>query len=370
MLRVALAVLRYDRWRTSLLIMALGATWALVIVQLGLRRGFEQSARAVVDHVGGDTWLVAKGVRVLDDGEPLPPLAVPPACVRAQRPVVVDYAQVRRPDGSLTTVQIVGVDAASATGVPWGVVAGDARALAEPMMVGIDEADASKLGLPDGGTGRDVVLRDGTKLRVRSVSRGARSFTQTPFLFVDVKTARGLAGLRSAEATFWAVDSTGAGCGEEVARAAEAVGARAVEREELASSTARHWVDDSGIGTLLTAGCVLSALVGAAALFQSVLTMLRTHAKEIATLRALGARRSDLSAFVGWLIGSVSVGAGCLALSVAIGCGWMLRGAGLIVVVDRSSALAGLVVAVISTGVAAFWGGRALAKIDPRTVLE
>ncbi len=370
MVRVALAVLRYDRWRTSLLIMALGATWALVIVQLGLRRGFEQSARAVVDHVGGDTWLVAKGVRVLDDGEPLPPLAVPPGCVRAQRPVIVDYAQVRRPDGSLTTVQIVGVDAASASGVPWGVVAGDARALAEPMMVGVDEADASKLGLPDAGTGRDVVLRDGTKLRVRSVSRGARSFTQTPFLFVDVKTARGLAGLRSTESTFWAVDSTGAGCRETVARAAEAVGARAVEREELASSTARHWVDDSGIGTLLTAGCVLSALVGAAALIQSVLTMLRTHAKEIATLRALGARRSDLSAFVGWLIGSVSVGAGCLALSVAMGCGWMLRGAGLIVVVDRSSALAGLVVAVVSTGVAAFWGGRSLAKIDPRTVLE
>ena len=127
MRRVALATLRHDLVRTVLLVAGLASAWALVTVQLGLRRGFELASRGLLDHVGGDVWVSARGVKVIDDAEPVLASVLPVSldpCVLRRRPLVVDFAQVRLSDGSLVTVQIVGVDPASRDRVPWSVLAG------------------------------------------------------------------------------------------------------------------------------------------------------------------------------------------------------------------------------------------------------
>jgi hypothetical protein len=371
MRRVALATLAHDWLRTVMLIVGLGAAWALITVQLGLRRGFEASSRAIVDHVGGDVWVGARGARVVDDGEPvvLSTLGAMEACVTRRRPAIVDYAQARRPDGSLVTVQIVGVDEASRSSVPWGLAAGQRTSLAEQGAAAIDVADAEKLGLAGDGMDRALELRTGQKLHVVAVTRGARSFTQTPLVFVDVQTARAVLSLPDDTATFWVHDTAGPSCHD---RLVASLGGRFATstREELAEGTAAHWIGGSGIGALLAAGSLMAALVGSAALLQSTVTIVRTYQRELATIRALGARRSELAAFLGWQVGAVSVLATLLALVVASAVSNGLRSSGLVVVVDGWSGLGGLGVAVASTALAAVVGGRVLSAIDPRKVLE
>lgn len=369
MRRVAIATLRHDALRTSLLVIGLATAWALVTVQLGLRRGFELASRALLDHAGGEVWVVAHGVKVIDDGEPVAPVAYHP-CIARQRPIIVDYTQARRSDGSLVTMQVVGVDQASRARIPWGVVAGAREALEVPGAAGIDAADAAKLGLTGDGRGQELRLRTGATLRVAVVTRDARNFTQTPYLFVDLRTARQILSLPDDAATFWALDLRDAPCAGEVAARIRTAKLDAPLREELARSTSAHWIDGSGIGALLTAGSLMAALVAAAALLQGTLTLVRTHQREIATVRALGARRRELGSFVAWQVGIVSLLATALALGLASGLSVLLRSAGLSVMVDLRSWLVGLGIAVVSTTLAAMVGARVLGRLDPREVLE
>jgi putative ABC transport system permease protein len=369
--RIAIATLAHDRLRSAMIVVGLATAWALVIVQVGLRRGFERSALAIPDHVGGHLWVTARGVRVLDDGEAVVLGAATHPCVVGRRPIIVDYAQVRRPDRALVTVQIVGTDAASRHRVPWGLVRGSPDALAEAGVVGMDGADASKLGLPDAEIGQYLRLRSGATLRVGAVSRGARSFTQTPYLFADVQTARELLGYPPGSATFWALDlADGVGCEADVAAQLRDGDRDVVSREALAAGTVEHWIAGSGIGALLAAGSLMAAMVGAVALLQSTLTVVRTHARELATIRALGAKRSELSLFVGWQVGIVATLATLLALVLASAIAASLDGSGLSVVVDVGTWAAGLAAAALSTAAAAFVGARMLGRVDPRQELE
>jgi putative ABC transport system permease protein len=351
MRRVALATLAHDRLRTAMLIVGLGAVWALVAVQVGLRRGFERSARAVIDRAGGDLWVSAKGVRVVDDGEPIaPPPATADSCIARIRPVIIDYAQARRPDHSLVTVQIVALD--------------DARS------VGIDAADVEKLGLPADAVGKELELRNGLRLRIGTVSRGVRSFTQTPYVFVDLATAREIVALPPDSATFYAVDVRDRACLDSAERALAGEGRDVRPRESVARTTVAHWIEGSGIGTLLGAGSLMAAVVGAIVLLQSTLTTVRSHMRELATVRALGARRSELASFVAWQVGVVAMIATAIALGVAAMLARVLAGEGLSVIVDRWTCAAGALIAVASTAVAAFAGARVLGRVDPREVLE
>ena len=369
MRRVALATLAHDRLRTTTLVVGLATVWALVAVQHGLRRGFERAARAVVDRIGGDLWVSAHGVRVVDDGEPI---EAPPdvACARAVRPVIVDYTQVRTPDGALVTAQIIGVDGASRSSVPWSIVKGEANTLESRSKVGIDAADATKLGLASAERGQTVILRTGAKLEVATISNGARNFTQTPYLFMDVATAREILALPPAAATFWAIDLERGACASDVTKALAAPTRDVRERDVLARSTTSHWIDGSGIGALLTAGSVMAAVVGAAVLLGSAMTIVRTHTRELATIRALGARRGELSSFVAWQVGVVAALATVSALAIATILARVLGEQGLLVIIDHETWLAGAGLAIVSTAAAALFGARVLGRIDPCSVLE
>jgi hypothetical protein len=362
--RIALATLAHDGLRTAMLVLGLAAAWALVIVQLGLRRGFELSSRAIPDHVGGEVWLAAAGVKVVDDGEPIAAPGIDPTCAAPPRPVVVDYTQARRQDGSLATVQVVAVDAASRERVPWGVVTGDPAALEQPRTVAIDAGDAGKLGLTDAVPGARVRLRNGAELRVVAVTRDVTAFTQTPYLFVSLATAHELLGMEPGAATFWVLDD--ASCSpRELARHL-----RVVKRDDLARSTTSHWIDGSGIGALLAAGSLIAGAVGAAVFLQNVITMIRSHAAELATIRALGALRSELVQFVAWQVGTVALTATVLAQLGALALSRALRSSGLAVVVDARTWLVAIALAVASTALAALLSGRILTRLDPREVLE
>jgi len=111
-------------------------------------------------------------------------------------------------------------------------------------------------------------------------------------------------------------------------------------------------------------------VVGAAGLLQSTMTLVRTHMRALATVRALRARRGELAAFVAWQVGVVSILAAALALALASGVSATLQSTGLSVVVDGRSWLVGLGIAFVTTALAAFAGARVLGRIDPREALE
>jgi hypothetical protein len=69
--RIALKSLAYDRGKLLASIAGVAFAATLLLGQIGLYAGFLSSSSALVSHVGGDVWVMARGTQVVDNGERL-----------------------------------------------------------------------------------------------------------------------------------------------------------------------------------------------------------------------------------------------------------------------------------------------------------
>src|SRR5437773_9059241 len=114
MRRIAIQCLFFDRGKlvASLLGVALATT--LAFVQIGLYRGFQTNSSTVIQHVGGDFWLIPTGIDVLDNAQAMSPgprnLLLSHPCVADARAVIYGFALIQKPSGTRTTALIVAVE--------------------------------------------------------------------------------------------------------------------------------------------------------------------------------------------------------------------------------------------------------------------
>ena len=66
MRRIAIRSLLFDRGKLIAALLGVALATTLAFVQIGLYRGFQVSSSAVIDHFGGDLWVIPTGLEVLD----------------------------------------------------------------------------------------------------------------------------------------------------------------------------------------------------------------------------------------------------------------------------------------------------------------
>ena len=137
-------------------------------------------------------------------------------------PVVIGFADWRTPSGSSTPVFVVGSDLRSGGLEPWNLVEGRIESLSTPNAVAIDRTYFDRLGVS--GLGARAEIRQ-QSVRVAAVTNGIRSFTTTPYVFMDVDRARAHTGVPSSKATYFLV------------RAGQGADVEQVRRNLLASLT-------------------------------------------------------------------------------------------------------------------------------------
>jgi len=98
-------------------------------------------------------------------------------------------AQFKLANGGDLGVQVVGIE--TTPGVkpllaPWHVVAGDPRRLAEPGAIVVDRSEYPKLKIDRVGHRAEV---SGVRAEVVALTSGIRSFTTSPIVFTDIRTA-------------------------------------------------------------------------------------------------------------------------------------------------------------------------------------
>src|SRR6185369_11588578 len=92
--------------------------------------------------------------------------------------------------------------------------------------------------------------------------------------------------------------------------------------DEFRRITESYWVYGTGAGAALLFSAVFSLVVGAVVVGQTLFSITKEHLKELATLKALGASRAELSAFVAWQASVLAVLGGSAGAAMA----WALRG--------------------------------------------
>jgi putative ABC transport system permease protein len=320
---VALSSLLHDRGKLIAAIAGVAFAAALLLVQVGLFVGFLGTSSAIITRIGGDVWVMARGTEVVDNGEPLSAgsraaIASQP-CVESVRSAVIAVSTLRKPSGALDYVQVIGVERGQRPLVPWVLARGLPTDLHAPGRVAIDEHDLDKLSLPEDPLGQSIELSGHTTI-VAALTRGIRSFALYPYLFAEIETARVLAGMGEGQAQYFIAELESPACTSAVLR-----GVRrhddldAHTAADFARMTQSYWVFGSGAAGALAFSALFSLLVGAVIVAQTLYAITQDHAKELATLKAMGATPRELCAFVAWQASALAVTGGAFGAAIAAG---------------------------------------------------
>ncbi|WP_394827351.1 ABC transporter permease [Pendulispora albinea] len=373
MFQIAIQSLLFDRRKLVAALAGVAFAATLVVVQLGLYQGFLSISSQLISRVGGDLWVMAKGTEVIDNAETISAgtraVAASQPCVEQVRGMILAWAFVRKSGTLVTSVNLIGYDSAPHDMVPWTLNEGLPGDLHRPMRVAVDATELRKLRLPDHPIGSSLLV-NGKPSLVTALSKGIRSFTLFPYVFADLGNARRIAGIAEGDVTFWIVTVKEPGC---VALLKSLVQSRSdlqiKTTGEFREMTESYWVGASGVGAVLTFSASLGLIVGVVLVGQTLFSMTRDHAKELATWKAMGASSLELVQFVGWQAAFLAVVGSALGMAAALA---LQRGGadvGLPIVYTPGVLLRAAAAIVAMCAFASFGSVRSVLKLDPFEVL-
>lgn len=374
MLRIALQSLAHDRGKlvASLAGVAFAAT--LVFAQVGLYAGFLQSSSAVIRQVGGDVWVMAKGTAVVDNGERLSAgsreIAAAHPCVERVRGLVLSFQALRKPNGSLEAVQVVGFEPHPRHVLPWAMARGLPQDLHAPMRVAVDRLDVDKLAIDGDPVGAELGIGN-ESVRVAAVTDGIRAFTLAPYVFAELDTARRLAMLGADQVFYWVLDLARPECASDVVAS---VGRHpdlvARPTDEFREMTEEYWVAGSGAGTALGFSALLGLVVGVVIVGQTLYAVTKEHLRELATLKAIGASPAEIVSFVAWQAAFLALIGGGLGLAMAFGVqSWAIE-VGLTIVLSGPVLAVGCTAVLAMCAIASLWSVRAVLALEAAEVFR
>lgn len=298
MWNLARKLLLHDRLRFAVAIAGVSVSVMLVLVQVGLYFGFMDTASSLIDASGADIWVGKRGNESFEFATPfdertLYKVRSVPGVARAE-PLLMGFAQLRLDDGGDLGVQVVGIEAAPGRPPllgPWGVVAGDARRLAEPGAISVDRSERPKLKIDRVGHRTEI---SGARAEVVAMTDGIRSFTTSPIVFADLRTARSFLPQLGVEPVTYVLVSVadGAAVADVKARIDALPHLAAYTRAEMSSRTRMYWSERTGVGAGFFTTAVLGIIVGFVVVGQILYSGTLQYIREYGTLKAMGARNS------------------------------------------------------------------------------
>jgi putative ABC transport system permease protein len=312
----------HDRLRLIATVIGIVFSIVLVTVQMGLYLGFGRMVTTMIDHASADLWIMPKGTKCFEDpsllnlGERYRALSI--NGVAEAIPVVIGFADWRMSSGEMTPVFVIGSDLRAGALEPWNLVEGKIESLTRPKAVAVDRTYFQRLGVT--GVGSTAEIRQ-QPVRVAAVTDGIRSFTTTPFVFLDIDWARTYTGVPSGKVSYVLV-RVGPNADVDQVRRHLVSNIRDVEvlsPAEFRERSRKFWLFGTGAGAALFAGALLGVIVGTVIVAQTLYSSTKEHLNEFATLRAIGSSREYiykvivfqalLSAVIGFVIAALVGGA-------------------------------------------------------------
>lgn len=373
-LTLAFRNLFHDRIRLAVTLIGILFSIVLVAVQLGLYLGSSRMITANIDRAEADLWVTAFGAKSFEDGgllltdrERHQALATPG--VQSVVPVVVSFAEWRKPEGGSTRVVVIGSDMEDNGLVPWSLAEGSLEDIKAPDAVAVDKSYLAELGVKGIGDSAQAAMG---RVKVRALTEGIRSFTQSPYAYTTLSRARQLFAADADRTTFFLVKLAP---GADMARVKKDLGSRLETAEvlttpEFRDRSLKQWLFRTGAGIALIGGALLGSLVGTVIVAQTLYSSTKDHIHEFATLRALGSSsgyihkvilaQAGLSAVIGYLLG----------MSIALLLLYFSKGSALPLVMTPGLAFWLFALTIAMCAISALSAIVKVTKIDPATVFS
>ena len=376
MWNLARKLLLHDRLRFAVAIAGVSVSVMLVLVQVGLFFGFMDTASSVIDASTADLWVGKKGNESFEFATPFDErafykVASVPGVAHVER-VLMSFAQAKLPDGGDLGIQVVGIETAPGQLpllAPWNVIAGDARRLAEPGAIVVDRTEYAKLKIDRVGAVTEIA---GARAEVVAMTRGIRSFTTSPIVFADLRTARSyLPQLGDEPVTYVLVKvAPGASIAAVQARIEALPHLAAYTTAQMSARTRSYWSERTGVGAGFFTTAVLGVIVGFVVVGQILYSGTLQYIREYGTLKAMGAKNSAvvrvilsqamISAALGFAVGA----------PLAIAMRTAMKGANLNVALTPELYAATAVITVVMCAFAALLSIVKVLRLDPASVFK
>lgn len=284
----------HDRIRFVATVIGIVFSIVLVTVQMGLYLGFGRMVTTMIDHAQADLWIMPRGTKCFEDPSLLDlrsrTRALSVEGVEQAIPVVIGFSDWRMSSGAMTPVFVVGSDLKAGGLLPWNIVEGRIEALSAAGTVAVDRTYFERLGISALGGTAEV---RGQPVRVVALTEGIRSFTTTPYVFMDVERARAHTGIPPDKATYVLVRlKTGADLEQVRSQLRSNVAnVEVLTTAEFRERSRKFWLFGTGAGAALFFGAVLGVIVGTVIVAQTLYSSTKDHINEFATLRAIGSSR-------------------------------------------------------------------------------
>ncbi len=316
-LTLATRNLIHDRIRLIVTLVGILFSIVLVAVQLGVYLGAKKMIVDMIDNANGELWITTFGAKSFEEGgliltprERHAALATPG--VKAAIPLVVSFAEWRKPGGGSTNSVLVGTNPEDGGLSPWGISDADAAMMSAPDAVLVDKSYLKDLGIDGVG---DIAQVEQGRVRVRGLTEGIRSFTMAPYVFTTANRARALMGIPGENSTFFLIQLQPGAEMETVRRDLKSRlgGIEVLTKAEFRDRSLDQWLFSTGAGIALIGGAILGLIVGVVIVAQTLYSSTKDHLNEFATLRALGSSSSyiikvilaqaALSGLIGYILG-------------------------------------------------------------------
>ncbi len=373
-LTLAFRNLFHDRVRLAVTLIGILFSIVLVAVQLGLYLGSSRMITANIDQAKGELWITAFGAKSFEDGGLLlrsgeRHQALATAGVADVIPLVVSFAEWRRPNGGSTRVVVVGTDPEDGGLEPWSLSNGTWADVKSPDGIAIDRSYLRELDVKGLG---DTAQAASGRVRIKALTEGIRSFTQAPYAYMPISRARHLLGAPGDATSFYLVKLQPGADLETVRRDLKSrfESAEVLTKEEFRNRSLSTWLFQTGAGVALIGGALLGLLVGTVIVAQTLYSSTKDHLTEFATLRALGSSSSYIHKVILGQAGLSAVIGYALGMIIALAVVYASRGTPLPLVMTPWLAAALFAVTVFMCAISALSAIMKVTKIDPAMVFS
>lgn len=327
LIRLAFLMLYRDRAKYLALVGGLAFCTFLIAQQAGVFCGVMMLTTSTLRNIGAEIWVADS--RTSQVNSPVSMRDIEVARVRSLPgvawavPLFLGTLPATLPDGSIESLQVVGLDAGSFAGAPMQMTEGDIRSLLLPDAVVMDQVAVEKFakGGMDLRLGSQFEINDHTA-RVVGFCRTRRSFSGFPHAFTTYDRAMQWVPPERNMLSFILVRAKPGQLPDEVvARINEVPGLQAATTSGFRMTTMRWFVRNTGIPVAFGVVVLLGGVFGVWVTGQAFFLFVHDNRRHLAAMKAMGATQGSLSAMVlfqALFTGFVGYGIG-LGLTAAFG---------------------------------------------------
>lgn len=298
---IAVQTLIADRGKLLTALVGVVFSVALVNIQGGFFIGLLRRASLLVDHGQADIWVGHRSMHNVDLPREIPRrwlhrIEAVPGVVQVE-PYLIGVAQMTLPSGAFEGVTVVGVDRAGLLGNAWNLVAGPEDGILQPDGIILDECELSKLEFPQLGEVREIA---GRRARVVGLTQGITGFLVFPYIFTSYERAAAYLRIAPERSSYFLVRTDP---GANVQQICETIHRRlpeveAYSRDHYSWVSINFWMTRTGLGISFGAATLLGLLVGMVVVAQTLYSSVLDRLHEFGTLKAIGARHSQICAIL------------------------------------------------------------------------